>query len=53
MAAADVSVLGDDLAGPKDVVSALLQDPLADSEQSRTALMRRHEDSTRDRLMIG
>ncbi|RSH94350.1 hypothetical protein EHS25_004153 [Saitozyma podzolica] len=48
-----IGVLGDDLAGPKDVVSALLQDPLADSEQSRTALLRRHEDSTRDRLVIG
>ncbi|KAK8861291.1 hypothetical protein IAR55_002110 [Kwoniella newhampshirensis] len=40
-----IGVIGDPLAAPHDVVSALLQDPLTDSEETRQALIRRHEAS--------
>ncbi|WWD16806.1 hypothetical protein CI109_101238 [Kwoniella shandongensis] len=40
-----IGVFGDHLAAPQDVISALLQDPLADSEATRQALLRRHEAS--------
>ncbi|WRT65407.1 uncharacterized protein IL334_002350 [Kwoniella shivajii] len=47
-----IAVIGDDLAAPKDVVSALLQDPLADSEETRRALLDRHEGSNIETFQI-
>ncbi|WVR04094.1 hypothetical protein IAU60_001093 [Kwoniella sp. DSM 27419] len=40
-----VAVIGDSLAAPRDVVSALLQDPLTGSESDRAALLNRHNDA--------
>ncbi|WWC87559.1 uncharacterized protein L201_002449 [Kwoniella dendrophila CBS 6074] len=48
-----IAVIGDDLAAPKDVVSALLQDPLVDNEESRKALLTRHEGANIDVFQIG
>ncbi|WWC68938.1 uncharacterized protein I206_102874 [Kwoniella pini CBS 10737] len=48
-----IAVIGDELAGPRDVVSALLQDPLADTEESRRALLARHEGSDIEVFQIG
>ncbi|WVW79700.1 hypothetical protein I302_101670 [Kwoniella bestiolae CBS 10118] len=48
-----IAVIGDALAAPRDVVSALLQDPLADTEASRRALLTRHEGSNIDVFQIG
>ncbi|WWC59932.1 uncharacterized protein I303_102495 [Kwoniella dejecticola CBS 10117] len=48
-----IAVIGDDLAGPKDVVSALLQDPLADTDESRAALLSRHEGANIEVFQIG
>lgn len=41
-------VVGDTAAAPRDVVSALLQDPLADSATTRQALISRHQDANLD-----
>ncbi|WVQ83505.1 hypothetical protein IAT38_005646 [Cryptococcus sp. DSM 104549] len=40
-----IAVIGDSLAAPRDLVSALLQDPLADHEATRQALLNRHKDA--------
>ncbi|OCF42512.1 hypothetical protein I317_03628 [Kwoniella heveanensis CBS 569] len=47
-----LAVIGDSLAAPRDVVSALLEDPLADSEIGRRALLSRHEDANIDIFQI-
>lgn len=41
-------MVGDTAAAPRDVVSALLQDPLADSATTRQALISRHQDANLD-----
>lgn len=41
-------VIGDTAAAPRDVVSALLQDPLADSATIGQALVSRHQDANID-----
>lgn len=41
-------VVGDTAAAPRDIVSALLQDPLADSATTRQALISRHQDANLD-----
>ncbi|OWZ61402.1 hypothetical protein AYX15_06384 [Cryptococcus neoformans] len=43
-----IAVVGDTAAAPRDVVSALLQDPLADSATTRQALISRHQDANLD-----
>ncbi|WWC98869.1 hypothetical protein V866_005763 [Kwoniella sp. B9012] len=48
-----IAVIGDSLAAPRDVVSALLQDPLADTEESRRALLNRHDGANIDVFQIG
>nr|ODN98663.1 hypothetical protein L204_02627 [Cryptococcus depauperatus CBS 7855] len=47
-----LTVIGDVYAAPRDVVSALLQDPLADSAETRQALLNRHTDSNIDTFRI-
>ncbi|WVF66729.1 hypothetical protein IAT40_001471 [Kwoniella sp. CBS 6097] len=47
-----LAVIGDSLAAPRDVVSALLEDPLADSESGRRALLNRHKDANIDIFQI-
>jgi hypothetical protein len=44
--------LGDALAAPGDVVSALLQDPLVDTPESRNLLLRRDQDMTGDHIQL-
>lgn len=43
---ADVSVIGDQLAMPNSMVSALLQDPISESSTSRDALLSRPQSAT-------
>ncbi|KAK4689708.1 hypothetical protein P7C73_g389, partial [Tremellales sp. Uapishka_1] len=47
-----LGVYGDRHSAPEDVVSALLQDPLVDSQESRRLLLARHEDINDDLLSI-
>lgn len=45
-------VTGTDVASPHDVVSAILQDPLADAESTRTALLERYFGTSQDTVVI-
>lgn len=44
--------MGDSLAGPRDVVSALLQDPIADSAETKAMIDRRYEGADEAGLRI-
>lgn len=46
------AVYGDPVAGPHDVVSAFLQDPLSDSEAMRRAILDRYYGTSKDTLFI-
>lgn len=43
---------GDPVAGPIDVVSAFLQDPLSDSDRMRKAILDRYYGTSKDTLFI-
>lgn len=47
-----MTVYGDPVAGPHDVVSAFLQDPLSDSEGMRRAILDRYYGTSKDTLFI-
>ncbi|KAL7419850.1 hypothetical protein Q5752_005766 [Cryptotrichosporon argae] len=47
-----IAVIGDALSAPRDVVSALLQDPLANSSAVRAALLERYTGAADDALTI-